>query len=906
VLDRVDQAPATGLVVVQVSGEPGIGKTSLLAEITRRLRERHCGVLTSASDVLGKRIPYGAVVALIRSVTVPPSLDKVRTDALAALEISVTEDSGAWFGRACDRVVRLLAELTATRPAAVLIDDLDHVDDDSLALLTLVLRRVSAAPLVLVTASRSSSAGAEGLPDRVEQHAEVLRIDLAPLSGADVTRIVESVLDSAVDEGLAREVLHRSDGNPFFVTEIARSLRELDLVTVEGNRARLAVSPDAIRLTRREALLRRVAPLEHDTRLVARAVAVFRRVRLDQIPLLARVAALPESTVVAAFDDLLRAQIVVHDELGYGFSHALVGEALYHEVGPAQRRHLHSLISARLLEDRSQGLPVDLLQLAWHLAESAVPGDRVAVGVLAEAAALARASAPETAAALCDRALRLLPRNAPERAELLALQCRVLARASRPAAAIEPGLAALETLDAGQERARVATAVISSLFSVGRTAEAMELADREVAAGSAPASLQAQRAVLLVYNDRHDDAVAEVARIEALPISSAAEGVIVFEHLAMLTSLLFQHDRTVEYANRALQCSDGQPMLELQALSVCASITALAGLVHDASWRVRRAEELVDQVGSHGFRAERAASRVALDWLGGRWDAALDGIGRWLPEVEAAQSDQALGVLHAIELAIRTWRGELDVAARLAALPAPRSVNISRLHTAALAEYLIARGEVDEAYALLASSVGDRYEAAYSCVLVARMIELDLEHGRADVAAEALERLDAVSATRVSPWSRTTTRRVAGVAHKDADLLREAVSEAALGGLEFEKARAQLALGELSSDEVPVLVEAYTAFQRLGAHGLRRQAGNRLRALGAKVPRARSKAPGLLTEAEENVARLVQQGMRNRDIAAALHYSPRTIEVYLSRIYAKLHVSSRLELARVLDTMQQR
>lgn len=905
-LDRVDQAPATGLVVVQVSGEPGIGKTSLLAEITRRLRERHCGVLTSASDVLGKRIPYGAVVALIRSVAVPPSLDKVRTDALAALEISVTEDSGAWFGRACDRVVRLLAELTATRPAAVLIDDLDHVDDDSLALLTLVLRRVSAAPLVLVTASRSSSAGAEGLLDRVEQHAEVLRIDLAPLSGADVTRIVESVLDSAVDEGLAREVLHRSDGNPFFVTEIARSLRELDLVTVEGNRARLAVSPDAIRLTRREALLRRVAPLENDTRLVARAVSVFRRVRLDQIPLLARVAALPESTVVAAFDDLLRAQIVVHDELGYGFSHALVGEALYHEVGPAQRRHLHSLISARLLEDRSQGLPVDLLQLAWHLAESAAPGDRVAVGVLAEAAALARASAPETAAALCDRALRLLPRNAAERAELLALQCRVLARASRPAAAIEPGLAALETLDAGQERARVATAVISSLFSVGRTAEAMELADREVAAGSAPASLQAQRAVLLVYNDRHDDAVAEVARIEALPISSAAEGVIVFEHLAMLTSLLFQHDRTVEYANRALQCSDGQPMLELQALSVCASITALAGLVHDASWRVRRAEELVDQVGSHGFRAERAASRVALDWLGGRWDAALDGIGRWLPEVEAAQADQALGVLHAIELSIRTWRGELDVAARLAALPAPRSVNISRLHTAALAEYLIARGEVDEAYALLASSVGDRYEAAYSCVLVARMIELDLEHGRADVAAEALERLDAVSATRVSPWSRTTTRRVAGVAHKDVDLLREAVSEAALGGLEFEKARAQLALGELSSDEVPVLVEAYTAFQRLGAHGLRRQAGNRLRALGAKVPRARSKAPGLLTEAEENVARLVQQGMRNRDIAAALHYSPRTIEVYLSRIYAKLHVSSRLELARALDTMQQR
>ncbi|MGZ3143533.1 LuxR C-terminal-related transcriptional regulator [Lentzea chajnantorensis] len=604
---------------------------------------------------------------------------------------------------------------------------------------------------------------------------------------------------------------------------------------------------------------------------------------------------------------MLRAHIVVHDdERGYRFSHALVGEALYHEVGPAQRRHLHSLISARLLDDRAQGLPVDLLQLAWHLAESAAPGDRAAVAVLAEAAGLARSTAPETAAALCGRALQLLPHNAPERGELLALQCRVLARASRPALAVGPGLAALETLPAGTERARVATAVISSLFSVGRIAEAMELADREVAGTGAPATLQAQRAVLLVHTGRHADAAAEVARVAAVPVGSPAEGVIVNEHLAMLTSLLFRHDETVEYANRALACSAGQPMLELQALSVCASTSALTGLVHDASWRLRRAEELVDQVGSHGFRAERASACVMLDWLGGRWDAALDGIGRWRADVEAARADQALGVLQAVELSIRTWRGELDVAARLAELPAPGSVNMARLHTIALADHLVARGAVQNACALLLTDVGDRFEAPYSCVLVARTIELDLDRGRTDSALDTLDRLTAVSSQRVSPWSRTTLRRVTGLVHRDPEPVREAVTEAALGGLEFEKARAQLALGEVTGDEVPALVQAYTTFQRLGVHGLRRRAGTRLRALGAKVPRARSKAPGLLTEAEENVARLVQQGMRNRDIAAALHYSPRTVEVYLSRVYAKLHVSSRLELARVLDARQQR
>jgi DNA-binding NarL/FixJ family response regulator len=160
-----------------------------------------------------------------------------------------------------------------------------------------------------------------------------------------------------------------------------------------------------------------------------------------------------------------------------------------------------------------------------------------------------------------------------------------------------------------------------------------------------------------------------------------------------------------------------------------------------------------------------------------------------------------------------------------------------------------------------------------------------------------------VATPQVTPWAQTTLQRTLGVVHHDPAALREAVAHADTGGLPFERARAQLALGELVDSEVPALLEAYRLFARLGAHGLRRRAGRRLHELGAKVPRARSGAAGLLTESEERVARLVQQGMRNREIATALHYSPRSIEVYLSRIYAKLRVSSRLELARALDRM---
>ena len=108
--------------------------------------------------------------------------------------------------------------------------------------------------------------------------------------------------------------------------------------------------------------------------------------------------------------------------------------------------------------------------------------------------------------------------------------------------------------------------------------------------------------------------------------------------------------------------------------------------------------------------------------------------------------------------------------------------------------------------------------------------------------------------------------------------------------------------GNRSGLDVDELVLAYQGFATMGADGLRRAAGRRLRALGAKVPRARTRSAGLLTETEDRIARLVRQGMRNREIAATLQYTPRSVEVSLSRIYAKLGISSRLALARMLDT----
>jgi len=391
----------------------------------------------------------------------------------------------------------------------------------------------------------------------------------------------------------------------------------------------------------------------------------------------------------------------------------------------------------------------------------------------------------------------------------------------------------------------------------------------------------------------------------------------------MLTSMLFRHDQTVEQADLALESAGDSTTLRLQALAVGASTGALAGLVHDATRRLRLAERLADEpdgldrprgagpdqspgAGPVVFASELALTRVVLDWLGGRWDAALEGLRTLTAELETREQVTLTAALAAIELEIRTWRGELVLAASIAERPPPVSRNMANLHALALGGFLAARGDPDGARRTLSAAVDDPVTASYSCLLLAREAEVALAQGLADEVARVLATLVEVATPRVSPWSVTTLHRTAGTVHRDREALDLAVREAEAGGLVFERARAQLALAELVPDAVPGLVEAYLTFGRLGAHGLRRQAGRRLSALGEKVPRVRSRAAGLLTTSEEAVARLVQQGMRNREIAAALHYSPRSIEVYLSRIYAKLRVSSRLELARALDAMDGR
>ncbi len=840
-----------GLVTAVVRGEAGIGRTAVLGAVSAGLRERGWQILSIEADDLRGRTPYGAVVAGCRAFAGHAQnsfADRLRAAAVRALDVLAVEPDAEpelWFGRAEEAMTRLLTGRTSTGPVAVCVDDAERLDGDSQALLTAVLRRLAAAPVALVATTR-----AKDLLDGTT-------VELDPLDAAAIAAITAPVLGGTPDDALTGDLHERSDGNPLLALELARSLA--GRVEVSGGRA---ARPAGVRiaLTGRQALLRRLAPLPPDTSAVARAVAVLGRVRTDQLGLLAEITRLPVATVAAAFDDLVDQDLLRPRDGSYGFGHELVREALYDEAGPACRRLLHGQVAERLGEDRRRGVHVDLLELAWHVMESAAPGDAAAVDLLREAAALAKTRAPERAVELTGRALELAD------------------DARRPGFALPPG----------DERTRTLTAVLGSLFSTGRTAEALRLVESEHDAGSA--GLHAQRALLLVFAGRDADAATEAARAEAL-FAGGAEAVVVHCQLAVVMSMLVRQDRMISHVDAALAAAGPSELLRRQALALGACITSLSGFVADASERLRA-------VGSGlAFDGELLVARVAVDWLGGNWDTALQGIARAGREPRIEQQPLLAGAIRAIELDIRTWRGELEHAAQLAARPAPAARNMANLYALSMANHLAELSDVDSALAALDDQLRNPGAAPYACVLLARRIELELDRG----GRPGTDLLVEVAARRRSPWTHTVLHRATGLAHGDPEALRRSVEVAAAGGLVFERARSQLALARVDPRAVDELTEAYRTFQRLGAHGLRRTAGARLRELGAKVPRARSRAGGRLTESEERMARLVQQGMRNREIATALHYSPRSVEVYLSRIYAKLGISSRLELARLLD-----
>ena len=454
--ERARAAGERGLVVIE--GEAGVGKTRLALELARAVRDAGGVALVGRCSEEPLR-PYEAWAEALRPLV--DDAEAGHREALARLygETDASDAEGERFGL-FEAVRELLAEVAASWPVLVVLDDLHWADRPTLLLLAHLVRAPEGPAVRLVGTYRSSDLhrdhplGALLADARREHMAE--RVALRGLTAEATATLVAASTGPQTSQRVARAVHAETAGNPFFVVEIARHLAETGAYSVTE-----VGLPESVR----EVLGRRIERLGARVHAVLRDAAVLgERFSLHALQ------GDPDSLVDAL--DVALAAGLVREEVGpagtYAFAHALVRQTLYEELSAARRVRAHAAAAQRLLALRRAGRPVSAAELAHHLLEAAPVGDPEAAALEAGRAATeaTAALAWEEAAAHAERGLQALEwLDAPPaelHAGLLLAQGEAQMRAGErePArAALREAIAAYTALGRPEELARSALAL---------------------------------------------------------------------------------------------------------------------------------------------------------------------------------------------------------------------------------------------------------------------------------------------------------------------------------------------------------------------------------------------------------------------------------------------------------------
>ena len=944
-LAELDEGRSAALLLV---GEPGIGKTRLLAELGARADARGDLVLSGAASELEGDLPFSVFVdaldEYLRGLR-PARFDALDADVrteLAHLFPSLTALAGdrqvalQHERYRSHRAVRsLLEELGSIQPLVLVLDDLHWADSASIELLGALLRRPPAGKVLLALAMRRRPVP-ERLAGALERawRADVLtRIELGALSAEEAREL----LGEAVDRADAGELFVESGGNPFYLEQLARSLNragDTPAVLDETSLETIGV-PSTVAATLSEEL----ALLSDDERRLLEGAAVAGDPFEPELA--AAAAGMPEASAMGVIDELLRADLLRTTDVPrrFRFRHPLVRRAVYEATAAGWRLGAHERCADALA---SRGAPA--AARAHHVARSAREGDPSAAAVLREAGEEAVRLAPASAAHFFAEALRLLPAAAPpeERIELLLARARALTAVGRFDDSHSALLDALALVpeDANELRARVARACAGVETNLGlqeqardRLASALEqLPDQS---SREAAVLMLELTLNALWRTRHEEmheaaerALNATRRLGDAPLTAAA-----LAELALAESLIGEPDRAD--ASRS----------ESAALVDSLSDDDLAGHLEAAVWLagVELYLDCYSEGEAHAVRALAVARATGQGELLLLLVATLGGLLRQRGKVaESAElldggveAARLLGNTHALvwtllgrsAAALRT--GDLE----LALATAQESFDLSRdarssFHSAEgaadLAAALLENGRPEQAVELLLGSaggeelvlIGGSPRARYLEVLARCWLALDRVAEAKRAAAAAQGWASAVRLPMAAAWAGRAAAAVALHTGAAAEAAEQALASAAAAdgaGAPVEaaicRALAGRALAQAGEREraVAELQHAAHAFEECGALRYRDEAERELRKLGHRVHRrtrpgtADSPALESLTERELQLARLVVERKTNPEIASELFLSQKTVETHLRNIFRKIGVSSRVELARVVE-----
>ena len=912
VSERLKAARAGRGGVVFLRGEAGVGKSRLLDEAGSMASLLGFRTLSGRADELQRRVPYAALrEALGPAIATEQNEMLAAVAQRAAAALLLREDGPAESeptGGAGAAVDDLLSAWADRQPVLLILDDLHAADDDTVSVLSLLGRTLASTRALVISALRADPPDMRlelaAMLERLGSSPSATVIDVAPLDDDDVRSLLSSVLGAPPEDELVRSALDQTRGNPFYVKELLGAYDSAGLLDRSGGSIRLLRHAAETPITRRSAVLHRVFSLGHAAREVARVLSAYQRIDIDRLDTVASLAGVSEAEVSEAFDTLVRARVLARvDEQSFEFVHPILRATLANDLGPTERRRIHRGIADALIAERAAGRPVSVLEIAAYITNAGPSGEADAETLLAAGDAAA-SSAPHSAADWYAAALRCLPDHHPSKAAVLGRRARVLFLALRKEEAVAAGRQALDLLGDDREADRVAAVTLASLSSLGRMDEALELADSLLTRGAGDEPrLLAQRAQLLVHLDRFDEA-AKTAKAALQKARRPEDRIPAFSSLAAMESARGRPEDAIARLDEgralATHMSTG---LRLGLATARTTYLATSGFPREAEQALDEALGLAASLGGDAFRTNLEPAAVWIDALLGRWDSAVSRADVVGAELERTGELFVAPIARVMQVWILAARGQLRDARR-ALDSVPRVVTSRSSVKWAAATLEVAAGDLDSARErLIAAWEIDRRVGRFVTgpLLLSRLVEIAVEQ-QDGTARKWFAELDELGPARATPWATVLFLRCRAAAFDDADAAAEAALRADEAGLCFEGAVARLLRATIDGSSSEDAALAHEEFMRLEAVPWRRRAATVLRGLGARVPRVRDRNTGLLTDTEVKLAELVRDGLSNKEIAAVLFLSAKTVEAYLSRVYAKTGCSSRVDLAVAVDS----
>jgi DNA-binding CsgD family transcriptional regulator len=959
-LRLLEAAAASEPAQALVSGDAGVGKTRLVAELAGAAAERGFTVLSGRCAELGDSIPYLPLADALRDATTGPDADKALLDAIETRPVlgRLLPDRGAeappadlpglaqqqLFGA----VLGMLAELAARAPVLLVLEDLHWADRSTRDLVTFLSRVLHRERVAVVATYRTD--------DLHRRHplrlvvAELLRlpgvtsVELGPLGDEAIAAHLSALAHTPLGADRLRRIVTRAEGNPYYAEELLAAEHCDGDSDDDGH---LPTGLAALLTTRFE----RLSPTAQQ---VLRAAAVAGRRMEDD--LVREASGLAEADYEEAIRESVAHQLLVPDgEYGYAFRHALIREAIYADLLPGERTRLHATFAELLADGQRMAVPGTAAELAHHyLASHDITGAFTASVQAAQEAE--RVAAPAEAQRHYDQALELWER-VPDAEEL-----------------------------AGRSRPKLAFASAGASGASGDVARAVQKFRRirEYLADTGDPVLTSRVCERLAYYLLEVEAVTDAVEAARAAVDALGEEPPRWERGRALATyaqtLMYSREETTaatwaKHARTAAKKADA-PWVEADALVTLGQISERKGKVADGIRQFTMAYQHAVSAGVLGvelraaFQLSRAhlergdlddASRIAHEGVQRAEEAGLNlapyGLdlqylhylahfadGQWRHAAELAEgfairaTTAAEARLSAMALFIDVARGSPTVADRRTWLEPFWDTDrfVAYISCGLLAEHALWRGDTAQALVDVTAALATSDKMGYGPTAI-RVAAVGLA-AHADRAGQARATGDAVGARAETEaaealiaaaregaafnrapgfvlgiegrgWlarAEAEWQRVQG--NDDPALWQAVVDVFAPPGFAYETARARWRLAQAHAeaghrDEAQREWEqASAAAGRLGAVPLQRALTDLARRARLGPRESGYQAPGALaslTAREREVLRLLSEGRSNREIAAALFIAPKTASVHVSNILGKLGASTRTEAAAI-------